>query len=74
MKPDENKRFEIPFSSGGIFFDLFTLKVLLPSSDFVFFAVCFSVFLAPVFFAGSARHEPLHNPAKVPSLQQIFSS
>jgi hypothetical protein len=58
----------------GVFFGHFTLKGFLPSSDFVFLAALFSVFLLVVFFAGSARHEPLSNATKMPSLQQVFSS
>ncbi len=40
----------------------------------MFLGVCFCVFLRIVFFAGSARHEPLSNATKMPSLQQVFSS
>jgi hypothetical protein len=47
------------------------------SSSFFGFSslvACFCVFLVIVFFAGSARHEPLSNQTQMPPLQQVVSS
>jgi len=58
----------------GVFFEHFPLKGLLPAAGWIFFAGFLFVFLAVVFFAGAARHEPLSHATNMASLRQVFSS